>query len=288
MKIGLIEIQLISDGFFKLDGGAMFGIVPKALWEKRIPADEINRIQLGLWCLLIQTNGKNILVNTGIGQNEKYTERFRQIYAIQHPPDLISSLGTFNLTPEDIDIVINTHLHFDHCGGNTIPEQLISAPSASSVNFIPTFPQAKYVIQQAEWHKALNPTELSRASYRLENILPLKQHGLLKLIEGNQEVTPGVRVLLTGGHTKGHQVVIIESEGKKGIYWSDLMPTTAHLDLPYIMAYDLYPEETLAIKKYLIELAIKEKWLCFWEHDPKINCGYLERKDNKIIITPIV
>lgn len=281
MKLGKIDIHPVSDGFFKLDGGAMFGIVPKALWEKRIPADEHNRIQMGLWCLLIQTDGKNILVNTGIGPDEKYNERFRQIYNIQHPPSLLSSLAEHNLNPEDINIVINTHLHFDHCGGNTIPQL------PDKTKFVPTFPKAKYVIQKDEWENATNPTERTRASYRPENILPLKEYGLLQLVDGEKEIVPGVKVKPTGGHTRGHQVILFNSEGKKGIYWSDLIPTTAHIDLPYIMSYDLYPEETMNEKKGLIEQAISEHWICFWEHDAKINCAYLERKDDKITVIPV-
>lgn len=283
MQLGNLDISIISDGFFSLDGGAMFGIVPKALWEKRISADEQNRIQMGLWCLLIRSSGKNILVNTGVGLDEKYNERFRQIYNIQHPPALLSSLAEHNLKPENINIVINTHLHFDHCGGNTIP----SGIGKSEIPFVPTFPKAKYIIQKAEWENATNPTERTRASYRPENILPLKEAGLLQLVDGEKEIVPGVKVKPTGGHTRGHQIILFNSEGKKGIYWSDLIPTTAHIDLPYIMSYDLYPEETMNEKKTLIEQAISEHWVCFWEHDPKINCAYLERKNDKIIVVPI-
>jgi glyoxylase-like metal-dependent hydrolase (beta-lactamase superfamily II) len=307
MKLGQIEIYPVSDGFFRLDGGAMFGIVPKALWEKRIQADEQNRIPMGLWCLLVKVGSKNILVNTGIGPDEKYPERFRQIYDIKHPPALISSLAEHKLKPEDIDIVVNTHLHFDHSGWNTIVET--PNPSCPTVRresqnpmerkFIPTFPKAKYIVQKAEWGNATNPTVRTRASYRPENILPLKEHNLLELIDGEKEIAPGVTVKPTGGHTRGHQVVLFDSDGKKGIYWSDLVPTTAHIDLPYVMSYDLYPEETMKEKEWLIEKAIREKWICFWEHDPKINCGYLsavqsgtgqaglERNNDKIEINTV-
>ena len=265
----------------------MFGIVPKPLWEKRIPADEKNRIPMGLWCLLIQTPDKNILVNTGIGPDEKYRDRFREIYDIQHPPALLSSLAEQNLKPTDIDIVILTHLHFDHAGGNTKCQNEKCVPGDANCGWEPTFPKAKYIIQSQEWENAVQPTERTRASYRPENILPLKEQGLLQLIAGEQEIVPGVKVLPTGGHTHGHQIVFIESENKKAVYWSDLIPTTAHLDLPYIMSYDLYPEETLNRKKDLVEQAIREQWLCFWEHDPKINCGYLQKKDKALIVKPV-
>lgn len=278
MKLGNIEIIPISDGSFKLDGGAMFGVVPRVLWEKRMPPDDRNRISMGLWVLLVKSDGKNILVNTGIGT--KYSDRYREIYDIQHPPDLISGLAQQGLKPDDINLVVLTHLHFDHCGGNTIYKNLQS-------ELVPTFPNARYIIQKAEWANATNPNERTRASYLQENILPLKEAGVLDLIEGDKEIVPGIRVKTTGGHTRGHQVVLFESEGKKGVYWSDLIPTTAHIDLPYIMGYDLYPEETLNQKRQLVEQAINEKWLCFWEHDPVINCGYLIKDGDKIIVKPI-
>lgn len=276
MKLGSIDVFPVSAGTFKLDGGAMFGVVPKTLWKKKAPADRLNRIQMGSWCLLVQTQDKNILINTGLGN--KYNEKYRNLYAIDYPTTLIKELAKHNLTPSNIHLVINTHLHFDHCGGNTVYD--------ANLRPVPTFPKARYFIQRQEWAKAINPDERSRASYLQENLLPLKEAGILELIEGDQEIIPGVKVKVTGGHTKGHQVVLLESERKKGIYWSDLIPTTAHIDLPYIMAYDLFPEETLPVKKQLINQAVEEHWLCFWEHDPKINCGYLERVKGKVKVVP--
>ncbi|MEK7448741.1 MAG: MBL fold metallo-hydrolase [Planctomycetota bacterium] len=287
MRLGKLEIYPVCDGYFKLDGGAMFGVVPKPLWSKRMPADENNRIQMALFCLLIQTEGKNILVNTGIGPDEKYPERFRQIYDIRHPPTLLTSLAEHHLKPEDINLIILTHLHFDHAGGNTSCKTTnTESQIPNQNNCIPAFPNAPYLVQKTEWEDATNPTERTRASYRPENIRPLKEHGVLQLLEGNCEIVPGVKVKITGGHTRGHQVILFESEGKKGIFWSDLIPTTAHIDLPYIMGYDLYPEETLNAKKELIEQAVAERWLCFWEHDPTINCGYLIRQDDRVQVIP--
>lgn len=277
MKLGNLELNPVSDGLFKLDGGAMFGIVPKPLWIKRIKSDSANRIVLGLNALLIRTPQQNILVNTGIG--DKYDEKMRKIYEIKHPPSLAASLDQHGLKPQDINMVILTHLHFDHCGGNTV---------IKDGKTVPTFPKAVYVIQKGEWESATNPTERTSGSYIKENFLPLKEHGLLKIIEGDEDVVPGIKVKLTGGHTKYHQVVLIESGGKKAIYWSDLIPTTAHIDLPYIMGYDLDPQETLKAKKELLEQAVNEKWLCFWEHDPEITHSYLTRESNrKIKIVPI-
>ncbi|MEW6025694.1 MAG: MBL fold metallo-hydrolase [Planctomycetota bacterium] len=329
MKFGEFGIFPVSDGFFRLDGGAMFGVVPRVLWEKRAPPDAKNRIRMGLWCLLIQAAGKNILVNTGIGN--KYTLRFNEIYGIKHPPSLISSLAEHNVKPTDIDMVILTHLHFDHCGGNTVyqdPDAGLAYPRSSPL--LPAFPNARYIVQEAEWQRAVNPNERTRASYIRENIIPIRDAGLLDLIEGNKELLPppppappgeasegvalrpaplslkrgegeprpvgrevrpnggGVSVRVTGGHTRGHQIVFIESGGKKAVFWSDLIPTTAHLDLPYIMSYDLFPEETLEEKKHLVEQAISEKWLCFWEHDPVVNCGYIQRnEEGRPVVQPI-
>ena len=282
MQLGKLEVFTVSDGFFRLDGGAMFGIVPKLLWEKRIQPDENNRIQMGLWCLFIKSGEVNILINTGVGPDEKYTERYRQIYHIQHPPALLTSLAKHNIKPENINIVVNTHLHFDHSGGNTKSSKMPDG----TIKYVPTFLNAKYVIQKTEWINATNATERTRASYQKENILPLEEHRQLELIDGDKEIAPGVKSIQSGGHTRGHQVIILESEGKKGIFWSDLMPTTAHLDLPYIMSYDLFPEETMNRKKKLVEQAVSENWLCFWEHDPKVNCGYIKRIDNKLTVVP--
>ena len=269
MKIGNIDVYPVSDGSFRLDGGAMFGVVPRVLWEKRAPPDDKNRIKMGLWCLLIRTSNKNILINTGIG--DKLNARYQDIFEIQHPPSLISSLAEHDVKPADIDVVILTHLHFDHCGGNTISQ---------NNKMIPAFPKARYIVQKAEWEKAVNPNERTRASYIKENLIPVKEAGQLEPIEGDKEILPGISVRVTGGHTRGHQIVLIKSGGQTAVYWSDLIPTTAHVDLPYIMGYDLYPEETLEEKRRLVEQAIKEEWICFWEHDPVINCGHI-RKNTK-------
>lgn len=282
MQFGEFKISLLSDGYFKLDGGAMFGVVPRVLWEKLMPPDEKNRIQMGLWCLLIQNDDKNILVNTGIGN--KYNKRYSEIFSIQHPPNLILSLAKHNLKPIDIDIVILTHLHFDHCGGNTSQLRMANG----ELRITPTFPKATYIVQKDEWERATNPNERTRASYLQENLVPIKESGQLKLISSDNEIVKGISVKVTGGHTRGHQIILIESGNKRAVYWSDLIPTTAHIALPYIMSYDIYPEETLNEKKKLITTAIKEQWLCFWEHDPSINCGYIKKAEqDKFKIVPL-
>ena len=277
MNINDIDAYPVSDGSFWLDGGAMFGVVPRVLWEKRVSPDDKNRIKMGLWCLLIKTDHKNILINTGIGN--KYNQRYQDIFNIQHPPSLLPGLAEHNIKPADIDIVILTHLHFDHCGGNTISQ---------NNKIMPAFPKARYIVQKSEWEKAVNPNERTRASYIKDNLIPIKEANQLELIDGNKEILPGISVRVTGGHTRGHQIVLMKSGDKTAVYWSDLIPTTAHVDLPYIMGYDLYPEETLEEKRRFIDQAIKEKWICFWEHDPVINCGYIRKNtEGKLTVEPL-
>ncbi len=270
VKAGNFKVSLLSDGFFKLDGGAMFGIVPKTLWSKTNPADENNRITLALRSMLIEVKGKIILVNTGIG-NKLENDRF---LCVDHrESDLMSELKEADLKPRDIDIVILTHLHLDHAGWNTVIED---------GSLVPTFPRAEYIVQKGEWAAATNPDERSRDSYREEDYIPLKEHGQLSLIEGDQEIAKGIKVHVTGGHTKHHQIVLAESNMEKTVFWSDIIPTATHLRSRYIMGYDLYPLDTLRVKKRLIAQAVEEGWLCIWEHDPTLSKGYLMLEGDKV------
>jgi len=276
VKLGQFELSIVSDGRFWLDGGAMFGIVPKVLWNKLNPADELNRIELGLNCLLVQTSDKNIVIDTGVG--EKLKERFKEIYRIERDYGLIESLAKIGLKPENIDFVINTHLHFDHCGGNTIKKD---------GKLIPTFPNAKYIIQKQEWFDATNPNEKTKASYLKENFIPIKESGQLMLVHDKYEVLPGIKVFITNGHTQGHQSVLIESGDKKAIYLGDLIPTASHIKIPYIAAYDLFPLAVVEKKKEILEQAIKEKWLLVFEHDPKVIFAYVIEENRKAILQPL-
>ncbi|MDI6839879.1 MAG: MBL fold metallo-hydrolase [bacterium] len=282
MRFGESNLELLSDGKFWLDGGAMFGIVPKVIWNRLNPADSENRIELGLNCLLIQVGDKNILVDTGIG--EKMDEKFKGMYRVDKTCNLNDSLQKLGLSHDSIGVVINTHLHFDHCGGNTRIE---------NGKLVPSFPNAKYVIQRGEWDAAINPNERTRASYLKENLVPIEEAGLLNLIDGDTEIVPGVKTIVTGGHTAGHQVVLIESHGNsegscgKALYLADLIPTTSHIKLPYVMGYDLYPLETMKKKRELLNIAVKEHWLLIFEHDPKIGMGYLSEDEGKLKLNPI-
>lgn len=294
MKLGKFNLSVVSDGKFWLDGGAMFGVVPKVLWNKLNPADEMNRIELGLNCLLIQTPENNILVDTGLG--EKIDEKFKEMFRVERDSSLIESLDKIGLKPEDIDFVINTHLHFDHCGGNTILspgfsssklENCSGAIHRTKKSFIPTFSRAKYIIQKQEWDDATNPNERTKASYLKENFIPIDEAGQLVLVNGEHELVHGIKVIITKGHTKGHQSVLIESDGKKAIYFGDLIPTASHIKIPYIMGYDLYPLDIIEKKKEILNRVIKENWLLIFEHDPKISFAYLVEENGKHTLKPI-
>jgi glyoxylase-like metal-dependent hydrolase (beta-lactamase superfamily II) len=276
VKLGQFELSIVSDGKFWLDGGTMFGVVPKVMWDKLNPADDLNRIELGLNCLLIQTPDNKILVDTGIG--EKLKERFKDIYRVERDFSLIEVLHRRGIEPEDIDKVISTHLHFDHCGGNTVKKGGKS---------VPTFPNAQYIIQRQEWYDATHPNERTKASYLKENFVPLEENAQLLLVDGEQEVSKGVKVIVTNGHTQGHQSVLIESDGIKAIYFGDLIPTTSHIKIPYVMGYDLYPLDIIKKKKDILQTALNEHWLLIFEHDPKTTFAYLIEKDGKQILEPI-
>ena len=267
MKLGAFDIQPVTDGRFKLDGGAMFGVVPKVIWETCCQADEQNRIQLGLNCLLIRARGKNILVDTGLGDKED--AQFRDMFAVERIPTLRDSLKTYGLQPEDIHMVINTHLHFDHAGGNTVRE---------NGAVVSTFPRAKYFVQRGEYEDAARANERTRASYRRENFTPIAHVDQWEFLDGDLELLPGVSVVITEGHTRRHQSIKIESEGQIAFYLGDLIPTVSHLPLPYIMGYDLYPLQTLETKRWVLNRAFEENWLLVFEHDPRVLMGRV-RKD---------
>ena len=267
ITIGALELVPLFDGYFRLDGGAMFGVVPKPLWEKRAPADERNRIRLGLRPLLVRGE-QTMIIDGGIG--DKMDAKSIDIYGIDRASNLDLALDAAGVGVAGIDIALATHLHFDHVGGFTVRENDALRPR---------FPRARYVARTAEWGDATHPHERNRASYLPENFVPLREAGVLELVDGDQQIMPGVRVVRTGGHTMHHQLVMIESEGKTAVFTADLMPTTAHIDEPWIMAYDLYPMDTLAFKRTFVREAIEREYLIFFEHDPVIAAGYIREKD---------
>jgi glyoxylase-like metal-dependent hydrolase (beta-lactamase superfamily II) len=275
MKLGNLEFHIVSDGHCYLDGGAMFGVIPKPLWEKKARPDARNRIQLAMNCLLISAGGKRILVETGAGA--KWTHKSRDIYGFDGPR-LLNSLRHHGLGPDDIDVVVNTHLHFDHCGGNTRVEK---------DKVVPTFPHARYVVQRGEFEHAVNPTERDRASYFDDNYVPLSEASKLSLLEGDRAIAPGVELIRVPGHTANMQCVKLSGGGKTAFAFADLVPTTAHLPLPWIMGYDLYPLTTLENKKRWIAQVIREEWLALFVHDPAVPAGHVREREGKWEVEPV-
>jgi glyoxylase-like metal-dependent hydrolase (beta-lactamase superfamily II) len=268
--LGDFELTVVSDGTYFLDGGAFFGVVPKTMWSKKVAPDALNRVDTGLNSLLIRTGDKNILVETGIGN--KLPEKMVKIYT--QPAKLLDNLHTAGVAPEDIDIVINTHLHFDHCGWNTVRrgDQVVA-----------TFPKAKYYAQRQEWEHGRLQLERDAISYMSPNYDPLIESGQMVLLDGDAEIAPGVSVKIFPGHTASMQAVIVESGGggakKTACYISDLIPTSNHLDPTWVMAFDLFPLETIESRKKYYSQAIPERWLTVFTHDDTTPWGYVERGD---------
>ena len=269
MRFGDWQADRIQAGTLRLDGGAMFGIVPKALWQRVAPPDEQNRIELALNCLLLRNGRNTILVETGMG--EKWREKDREIYALGPDGKLESGLREQGVTPESIDTVILTHLHFDHAGGATRRE-----PGGAVV---PAFPNATYLVQRSEWDFAHQNNERTRASYIPENYEPLDRSGRLRLIEGEQEPFPGIRLVPLPGHTPGLQGVRIDGGGGTALYPSDLIPTHAHLPYPYIMGYDVFPLTTLSTRKAVFPVAAAGRWTLLLGHEPGEWAGMLEETE---------
>ena len=270
MRFGSLEIVSLYDGHFRLDGGAMFGVVPKPLWERRAPADDRNRIRLSMRPLLIRGD-RTMIVDAGVG--EKLDAKSVEIYAIDRTPTLSQSLAQHGLSEGDVDVVLASHLHFDHAGGFTRRD--------GSARLVPAFPRARYVVRTAEYEDATHPNERNRASYLAENYVPLREAGVLDLMDGDGSVMPGVRVVRTGGHTMHHQIVYVESAGLTAVFAADLIPTTAHIDNAWVMGYDLYPMETLAFKRAFIREAIDREFLIFFEHDPEVAAGFIREANGR-------
>ena len=270
MQLGDFELISLSDGDFRLDGGAMFGVVPKPLWERRAPCDEKNRIFLGMRPLLVKTPTQRVLIDAGCG--DKMSDKEAAIYGFDRARNLDHALAAAGLTAADIDIVIASHLHFDHAGGFT---------ARVDGRIVPRFPNARYKIRRDEYIDATHPHERNRASYFAENYVPLVDAGVVDFIEADGEVLPGISVWRTGGHTMHHQLIKIESGGRTAVFPADLMPTAAHVDEPWIMAYDLYPMDTLAYKRTFVREAIACEYVIFFEHDPTMAAGIIREEAGK-------
>jgi glyoxylase-like metal-dependent hydrolase (beta-lactamase superfamily II) len=278
IPFGSFELVPLSDGFFALDGGAMFGVVPKPLWERVAPADARNRIRMGMRPLLVRGGGRTVLVDAGCG--DKMDAKAADIYAFDRSRHLGHSLADAGVTAADVDLVIASHLHFDHAGGFTVRD------AGGAVR--PRFPRARYVVRAGEWEDATHPHERNRASYFDENYVPLRDAGVLTLMAGDGEVAPGIGVRRTGGHTRHHQLVTIESGGRTAVFAADLIPTAAHVPLPWIMGYDLYPVETLEFKRAFLREAVAREYLVFFEHDPEIAAGILREREGRIVVERVL
>jgi len=276
MHLGNIEVRFVDAGTFGLDGGAMFGVVPKLLWEKKSPPDANNRIRMRANSLLLRAEKKTILIETGNGT--KMDAKLRSIYNVQDGDPLHDSLAKVGVAPEHIDLVINTHLHFDHCGGNT---------RAHQNRAVPTFRRARYVVQRAELEHAMNPTDRDRASYFPENFAAISKEGLWDLVDGDTQIIPGVSVARIPGHNANIQAVLINGGGKTLAFVADLLPTRHHISLPWIMAYDLFPLQTLETKRQWISRMVAEKWIVVFGHDPDMPAATLHQRDGKIEVEPV-
>jgi methylmalonyl-CoA epimerase len=275
--LGDLELVTLSDGFFALDGGAMFGVVPRPLWEKRLPPDDRNRIPLGLRPLLVRGE-QNVLIDAGCG--DKMDARSAAIYGLERAYHLDHALAEAGLSVEDIDLVVASHLHFDHVGGFT-------ARRADGA-LVPRFPRARYVAHRQEWEDATHPHERNRASYLQENFVPLMEAGVITLVDDDTEVAPGIRYRRSGGHTMHHQVLMIESAGRTAVFAADMYPTSVHLPAPWIMGYDLHPMDTLAFKRGFSREAIEGEYLIFFEHDPAMAAGILREKDGTQYVERVI
>ena len=273
--LGDMELISVFDGIIHLDGGAMFGTVPKVFWDKQAPADARNRITMAMRPLIVR-GARTMLIDAGLGSKE--SAKFHDIYGVDRTRSLEVTMAEAGISPDDIDIVLASHLHFDHAGGFTYRD--------GSGKIRPTFPRAQYIVRRGEWDDAHHTHERNRASYLADNYVPLADAGVLQLVDEDATIMPGVKVRRTGGHCMHHQIVLIESKGKTAAFTADLLPTTAHLLDAWIMGYDLYPVDTLMAKKRFVKEAMEKETLVFFEHDPAVAAGYIREQNGKRIVQP--
>ena len=255
-QLGDASLTMVNGGDFRLDGGAMYGVVPKTLWSRLVSCDESNRCTYSTHCLLVEIGGARVLVETGNG--DKFPEREKDLYGIDHDVSIAGALRDLGVEAESIDVVVMTHLHFDHCGGAT---------RRHNGSVVPVFPRARHVVQRRELDAATHPHERNRASYLPENFAPLQEAGLLQTVDGEAELVPGVRVIPTPGHTPGHQSVLIDGGDERALFLGDVVPTALHVPLPWVMGYDLDVEATLASKRSIYQRAQAEQWTLLFGHD---------------------
>lgn len=273
MQFGDYRVEVVPDGEFRLDGGAMFGVVPRALWQRVAPPDTENRVLLNANCLFVEGAGERVLIETGMG--DKWTPRQAEMYGVRRERTLADSLrAVAGCAPEDVTVVVNTHLHFDHAGGNTRLDD--------EGHVVPTFPNARYFVSHDEHAHAESPHERDRASYLPENWRPLAESGQLELKPADYEVVPGLRLERVAGHSRTMQCVRLESGGRTLFGFADLVPTRAHVPAAWVMGYDLYPVESVEAKQRLLPQAARENWLCLFYHDPDMPLAHVVEADGKL------
>lgn len=268
MQFGALEIAIIRECEFKLDGGAMFGVVPKPLWQKASPSDALNRISLACNLLLISGPFGHVLVDTGMGS--RWTAKERERYDLHSSVDHAQVLQSLGLRNDDVNHVVISHLHFDHAGGAVIEKNGV---------LVPAFPNARYYVQRGEYELARRPNGRARGSYREEDYRALEAAQQLQLIDGDTEIVPGVWTRITGGHTAHHQIITFESEGRKGVYFADIVPTGAHLSPPWVMGYDHFPLDSCDVKEHWLSRCADEGWLVIFDHEIGIPLGYIKREE---------
>jgi glyoxylase-like metal-dependent hydrolase (beta-lactamase superfamily II) len=278
MRFGDFELISVCDALFRLDGGAMFGVVARPLWERRAPPDARNRITLATRPLVVRGHGRTLLIDAGIG--EKMDPKYADIYAIRRERTLDEALQAQGIAEQEIDVVLASHLHFDHAGGFTVHD--------AGGRLRPRFSRAEYVVRRGEWEDAAHPHERNRASYLADNFMPLRDAGVVRFMEADGDVMPGVRAVRTGGHTAFHTIVYVESQGRTAVFAADLIPSAAHVDAAWIMAYDLYPMDTLTFKRAFLRDAIEREYLVFFEHDPAIAAGIIRERHGRPYVETVL
>lgn len=287
-KVGGLRCHTLEGGRQRLDGGAMFGVVPRPLWKTRIEPDDRNRIPLALRCVLVEHPDGLVLIDTALGNKED--AKFLDIYGVENQglegaTQLEDALASAGFLPRDVKWVINTHLHFDHAGGNTTMDPDLENDPRRHIR--PTYPNATYVVQRGELEFARHTNERTRASYLPHNFEPIVAADRWRLLDGDSEVLPGISVRLTPGHVPFHQAVVIRDRGETAVFVADLFPTVAHLPLPWIMGYDLEPLRTLESKRALLEDAMRDGWRLIFEHDPRVVMGVPVQEGKEVVLKEV-